>query len=257
MNDYEFVRVRREDGILHVEIHRPERANALHAPAHVELAAIFDMFEADVDLGVAIITGHGTKAFCAGNDLRWQAEGGSMKRPPTGFAGLTMRHDRTKPVIAAVNAVALGGGCEIVLAADLAVAAEGTWLALPEVLRGLVPLAAVHMLPRMIGTKDAMAMLLTGRPMSAVEAHRIGIVNQVVPQTQVAEAAIAWAKRIRDASPQALATCLDMVRRSLAVPSLETAMSARYESLDALRHSSDFAEGPLAFSQKRKPRWTS
>ena len=256
MTNFEHIWTRHDNGILHVELHRPERLNALHTPAHLELAVVFDAFEADDGLRVAIITGHG-RAFCAGNDLKWQAAGGSMERPSSGFGGLTLRHARTKPVIAAVNGVALGGGCEIVLATDLAVAAVSATFALPEVLRGLVPLAGVHLLPRGIGTKAAMAMLLSGVTIDAAEALRIGIVNQVVPDDQVHEAAMVWAQRIIAASPRAVATCLDMVKRSLAASSIETAMTQPYESLENLRSSEDFREGPLAFSEKRKPKWVS
>ena len=257
MTTPEFCRVRPDGAVLHVELHRPEVLNALHAPAHVELEAVFDAFEADPAIRVAIVTGHGSKAFCAGNDLKWQAAGGSMARPHSGFAGLTLRHARTKPVIAAVNGVALGGGCEIALACDIAVAAESARFALPEVLRGLVPLAGVHMLPRLVGMKAAMAMLLTGRWIDAPTALRIGLVNEVVPDDQLAAAAADWARRIVNASPQATATCLDMMRRSLAAPSLEAAMAADYASLQRLRESDDFREGPLAFAEKRKPRWVS
>ena len=256
MTDFEHIRTRHDNGILHVELHRPERLNALHTPAHLELASAFDAFEADPGLRVAIITGHG-RAFCAGNDLKWQASGSSMDRPPSGFGGLTLRHERRKPVIAAVNGVALGGGCEIVLATDLAIAAASATFGLPEVLRGLVPLAGVHLLPRAIGTKAAMAMLLTSATIDAAEALRIGIVNEVVPDGQVHDAAMVWARRIIAASPQALSTCLDMVKRSLGAPSIEAAMTQSYESLEKLRSSEDFREGPLAFAEKRKPKWMS
>ena len=256
MSEFKYIRTRRDGSIFHVELHRPERLNALHAPAHVELASAFDGFEADPDLRVAIITGQG-RAFCAGNDLKWQAGWRrSMERPASGFAGLTLRHDRTKPIIAAVNGIALGGGCEIVLATDLAVGAESATFALPEVLRGLVPLSGVHLLPRAIGTKAAMAMLLSGATIDAAEALRIGIVNRVVPDAELPDAAMALAERIVAASPQAVATCLDMVRQSLGTPSLRAAMTASYESLERLRRSDDFREGPLAFSEKRPPRWS-
>jgi len=239
---------------LHVTLNRPERLNALHAPAHVELEAIFDQFEADPALRAAIITGAG-RAFCAGNDLKWQAEGKSLARPPTGFAGLTLRHDRRKPIIAAVNGVAVGGGCELVLAVDLAIASGEARLGLPEVLRGLAPMAGVHLLPRRVGMKAAMAMLLTGRPVSAEAALAMGVVNEVVPALALTETALNWAQAIVAGSPQAVAACMAMVRRGLRHADVEAAMRAPDPALEALRASADFVEGPRAFAEKRPPRW--
>ncbi len=256
MSSDAFALVREEDGILHVVLNRQERLNALHSAAHFQLATIFDRFEASPALRVAIITGAGPRAFCAGNDLRVQAAGGAMERPPSGFGGLTLRHDRRKPVIAAVNGFALGGGCEMVLAADLAIAAENARFALPETLRGLVPLAGVHLLARRVGLKDALGLLLTGRQIAAAEALRIGLVNEVVPEGQAVAAATEWARLIVQASPAATAACLAMVRESLAIPDTATAMAAPSAALEQLRASADFVEGPLAFAERRPPRWT-
>ncbi|MEP5367803.1 enoyl-CoA hydratase-related protein, partial [Parvibaculum sp.] len=114
----EFCKTERDGHILVVTINRPERMNALHPPSNFELEKVFNDFAADDDLWVAIITGEGERAFSAGNDLRFQAEGGKMEVPATGFAGLTARYDLNKPVIAAVNGVAMGGGFEIALACD-------------------------------------------------------------------------------------------------------------------------------------------
>jgi enoyl-CoA hydratase/carnithine racemase len=250
----QYVLTKRQDEVLHVTINRPERLNALHAPAHVELAAVFDDFDSDTMLRVAIISGAG-RAFCAGNDLKWQAEGGSMERPSSGFAGLTLRHDRRKPVIAAVNGIALGGGCEIVLAADLAVASDQARFALPEVLRGLVPLAGVHLLPRRVGLKAAMGMLLTGRDVAADAALRMGLVNEVVPAASLADVALSWAQSIVAASPQAVSACLGMLRQGLGFSDVSAAMTAPDPALERLRASSDFIEGPRSFAERRPPRW--
>lgn len=250
-----YIKVARDDAILTVTIDRTYRSNALHSPAHFELSAIFDAFEKDASLRVAIITGAGERSFCAGNDLKVQAEGGPMERPPTGFAGLTMRSGRSKPVIAAVNGVAFGGGFEIVLACDLAVAAPNAWFGLPEVRRGLVPLAGMHLLPRQLPIKPAMAVLLAGRNISAQQALGFGIVNEVTEQHGALAAAQLLAKRILKGSPQAIATCLDIVERSRSTPDVQDALSSPYASLDRLRASEDFVEGPRAFAEGREPNW--
>jgi len=251
---YEFVETHRDGAVLTVVLSRPERLNALHAPAHVELAEVFDKFEQDPTLRAAIIRGTG-RAFCAGNDLKWQAQGGSMERPATGFAGLTLRHNRTKPVIVEVNGLAFGGGCEIVLAADLAVVAASARFGLTEVRYGLVPLAGLHLLPRRIALKDAMYMLLTGRVISSAEALRMGLVNEVVPDEQVTERAQTYAKWIVEASPQAIAACMELIRQGLRFQDVSEAMTAPAPALEKLRAGEDFAEGPRAFAEGRKPKW--
>jgi enoyl-CoA hydratase/carnithine racemase len=246
----------REGPVLIVTITRVERANALHSAAHFELSRIFDAFEADPTLLVAIITGAGETSFSAGNDLKVQAEGGPMERPPTGFAGLTKRSNRTKPVIAAVNGVALGGGFEIVLACDLVVAAPHARFALPEVRRGLVPLAGMHLLPRQVGSKAAMAVLLAGKWLTAAEALALGLINEISAENGALDAAKAWAGRVLRGSPQAIATCLDIVERSQRTPDVQDALDGDYESLRMLRASPDFIEGPKAFSEGRDPVWS-
>ncbi|MBN8908387.1 MAG: enoyl-CoA hydratase/isomerase family protein, partial [Rhodospirillales bacterium] len=159
--------------------------NALHADAHFELSAIWDEFAARDDLWVGIVTGAGPRAFSAGNDLKVQAAGKRKPGPPTGFAGLTARFDLDKPVIAAVNGVAMGGGFEIALACDIVVAAENAVFALPEPRVGLIAGAGgVHRLPRMIPLKKAMGMMLTGRRVPAKEGFDLGFVTEVVPEGQ-------------------------------------------------------------------------
>jgi len=147
--DLKFSVVTRKGAITIVTLSRPEVYNALHTDAHFELNKVFDDFSADPGQWVAIVTGAGDKAFCAGNDLKWQAAGGKRGWDTGGFAGLTSRFDCDKPIIAAVNGVAMGGGFEIALACDLIIASENAMFALPEPRVGLAALAGgLHRLPR-------------------------------------------------------------------------------------------------------------
>jgi enoyl-CoA hydratase/carnithine racemase len=252
----EFCRVEREGRTLVVTMNRPEVLNALHPPANFELEKVFDAFVADPELWVAIVTGAGERAFSAGNDLKFQAEAGAkLEVPRTGFAGLTSRFDNPKPVIAAVNGVAMGGGFEIALACDLVVAAETATFALPEPRVGLAALAGgIHRLPREIGLKRAMGMILTGRRVSAREGFELGFVNEVVPAAELMAAARRWAAAILECAPLSVRASKQAALAGLDRP-LEEAMSARYDGLAAMVRSEDFLEGPRAFAEKRPPRW--
>ncbi|MGF1595373.1 MAG: enoyl-CoA hydratase-related protein [Acidimicrobiales bacterium] len=252
--ELEYCKVDKGDHIMTVTLNRPERLNALHPPANVELGEVFDDFAADDDLWVAIVTGAG-RAFCAGNDLRYQAEGGEMFRVPAGFGGLTSRFDLTKPLIAAVNGPAMGGGFEIALACDLIVASEEATFALPEPKVGLAALAGgLNRLPRQIGPKRALGMILTGRHVPAAEGERLGFVNEVVPAEQLMAAAHRWAAQIAACAPLSIRASKDVVYQSLDL-GLEESMQRRYDSVKAMRDSEDFVEGPLAFAEKRAPQW--
>ena len=255
---YEFIKVDREGPVTIVTLNRPEVMNALHSPAHHELHAAFDAFAADPDQWVAIVTGAGDRAFSAGNDLKHQAGGGGMGLPPSGFAGLTERFDLTKPLIAAVNGVAMGGGFEIALACDLIVAADTATFALPEPRVGLAALAGgLHRLPRQIGQKQAMGMILTGRRVSAAEGANLGFVNEVVPAAELMGAARRWAAQICELSPMSIRASKEAVFKGLDEPSLAAAMGAqmRYPAISAMLRSEDFKEGPRAFAEKRAPKW--
>src|SRR6516162_716731 len=170
--ELKFSKVTRKGPITIVTLSRPEVYNALHIDAHFELNKVFDDFSADPEQWVAIVTGSGDKAFCAGNDLKWQAAGGKRGWDKGGFAGLTTRFDCDKPIIAAVNGVAMGGGFEIALAGGL------------------------QRLPRQIGLKRAMGMILTARHVSAKEGFDLGFVNEVVPAGEALAAAERWAETI-------------------------------------------------------------
>jgi enoyl-CoA hydratase/carnithine racemase len=255
---YEFIKVEREGPVTTVTLNRPQVMNALHSSAHFELADAFDAFAADPEQWVAIVTGAGERAFSAGNDLKHQAGGGKMESPPSGFAGLTSRFNLTKPLIAAVNGVAMGGGFEIALACDLIIAADTATFALPEPRVGLAALAGgLHRLPRQIGTKRALSMILTGRRVSAAEGQEMGFVAEVVPAVELMAAARRWAAQIVELSPMSVRASKEAVYKGLDEPTLEAAIKGqnRYPAVAALYRSEDFVEGPLAFSQKRPPQW--
>ena len=252
----EFCRVEKEGRLTIVTIERPDVMNALHPPGNFELAEAFDDFAADPEQWVAIITGAGDRAFSAGNDLKYQASGGKMGGPKSGFAGLTARFDNSKPVIAAVNGLAMGGGFEIALACDLIIASENAIFALPEPRVGLAALAGgIHRLPREIGMKQAMSMLLTGRRVPAVEGQQLGFVNEVVPQGQALTAAKQWAVQILECAPISVRASKEAAMQGMAAESLEAAIKGRYDQIAALYASEDFIEGPRAFSEKRAPNW--
>jgi len=252
----EFCRVEKEGRLTIVTIERPDVMNALHPPGNFELAEAFDDFAADPEQWVAIITGAGDRAFSAGNDLKYQASGGKMGGPKSGFAGLTARFDNSKPVIAAVNGLAMGGGFEIALACDLIIASENAIFALPEPRVGLAALAGgIHRLPREIGMKQAMGMLLTGRRVPAAEGQQLGFVNEVVPKGQALTAAKQWAAQILECAPISVRASKEAAMQGLAAESLEAAIKGRYDQIAVLYASEDFIEGPRAFSEKRPPNW--
>jgi crotonobetainyl-CoA hydratase len=258
MSDYKFCKVDRKGPLTIVTLNRPEVMNALHSPAHFELAEVFDAFAADPDQWVAIVTGAGDRAFSAGNDLKFQASGGTLKSPPTGFAGLSERFDLDKPLIAAVNGMAMGGGFEIALACDIIVASESAVFALPEPRVGLAALAGGLMrLPRTIGDKRALSMILTGRRVSAKEGEALGFVSEVVAPGELMVAAERWAAQIIALSPMSVRASKQAVYRGLSEPSVAAAIKGQwdYPAIKALFKSEDFIEGPMAFAQKRSPVW--
>ena len=253
--ELEFIRYEKRGRVAYVTINRPEVMNALHPPANEELSRVWDDFGADPEAWVAILSGAGDRAFSAGNDLKWTALHGVPRMPRGGFGGITARDDLWKPLIAAVNGVALGGGLEIALACDVIVAAENARLGLPEPRVGLMAAAGgVHRLPRHVPLKVAVGMILTGRQISATDAARIGLVNEVVPQADLMAAAERWAGEICECSPLAVQASKQAALQGLARP-LAEAMTGRYPLVERLFTSEDVVEGPRAFAEKRKPVW--
>jgi enoyl-CoA hydratase/carnithine racemase len=247
--------------IAYVTLNRPEVMNALHLEAHLELAEIWEDFRDDPEVWVAILTGAGERAFSAGNDLKVTAErtatGGEVQgaaRPP--FGRITRDFDCPKPLIAAVNGVALGGGFEMALACDIIVAADHARFGLPEPRVGLFAAAGgVHRLVRQVPFKPAMGLLLTGRMFGAEEAWRLGLVNEVVPAQDLMPAAERWASEILECSPLSVRLTKEAALDGLA-HSVDDALARDEDRVRRLLASADFVEGPKAFAERRKPRWT-
>jgi crotonobetainyl-CoA hydratase len=255
---HQFAIVERDGPLTIVTLNRPHVMNALHGPAHRELEAIFDAFAADPDQWVAILTGAGARAFCTGGDLKAQAAGEDITLPKTGFAGLTSRLDLDKPIIAAVNGAAMGGGFEAALACDLIIAADSAAFALPEPRVGLAAIGGgIVRLTRQIPMKQAMGMLLTSRRVSAAEGLELGFVNEVVADAELMPAARRWAAAILESSPMAIRATKEVARRAADAPFSEAMLAQwTYPGVSALEASEDYAEGPKAFAEKRKPNWT-
>lgn len=253
---YEFVEVTREGALTIVTINRPASHNALHSAAQQELGRVFDDFSSDDSQWVAIITGSGEKAFCAGHDIRAEPVISSEMSQPPGFGGLASRFNLTKPVIAAVNGIAMGGGFEIVLACDLAVASANAVFALPEPRVGLAALAGgIQRLPQMIGLKRAMDLLLTGRRVSAKEAFELGLINEVVEDDALG-AAKKWAAELLACSPMSVRATKEAALRGLSTPVEHSLLAGwEYPAMKAMLSSADAVEGPQAFAEKRAPVW--
>ncbi|WP_414167418.1 crotonase/enoyl-CoA hydratase family protein [Streptoverticillium reticulum] len=240
--------------VLVITIDRPQARNAVNAEVAQGIAAAVDRLETDPALRVGVLTGaDGT--FCAGMDLKAAARGEQVTVPGKGFAGLTEART-AKPLVAAVEGHALGGGFELALACDLVVAAEGARFALPEVKRGLIAGGGgVVRLPKRIPHHLAMELLLTGRTVTAQRACDLGVVNRIAPDGQALPAALELAEEIAANAPLALAAVKRTVRQADGAPESE-AFAAQATEIGALLRSADFAEGVRAFAEKRAPEWS-
>jgi enoyl-CoA hydratase/carnithine racemase len=202
----QFIKIDRRDHVTTITLDRPEVMNAINEAMHQELQDAFDGYAADSEQHVCVVTGAGSRAFCAGSDLKEHAATGSKRAyPKSGYAGLIERWDLDKPVIAAVNGLALGGGFEVALACDVIIASDTASFGLPEPLVGAVALGGgLHRLVRQIGLKPAMGLILSSRRVSAGEGMRLGFVNEVVPADQLAESVGRWCHDILRASPMSI-----------------------------------------------------
>jgi crotonobetainyl-CoA hydratase len=259
-DDVEAVRTEVVDEVLVVTLDRPS-ANAIDVPTSLALYDAFARLESDPALRVGVVTGAGDRFFSAGWDLKAAAAGEAVDADhgPGGFAGLTELFGRTKPVIAAVNGLAMGGGLELALAADLVVIADHAELALPEVRVGVVAdSGGLLRLPRRIPEAVARELLLTGRRMTADEAVRWGLANRVVPGDELGAAALALAAEIVAGAPLAVAAIQEVLARTagLDLPSAFSLMrSGDLPAYAAMLGSDDAVEGPRAFAEKRPPVW--
>jgi enoyl-CoA hydratase/carnithine racemase len=256
---YETVIYEKKGRIAYVTINRPEVMNALNSKAHEELNEIWEDFRTDDDVWVAIFSGAGDRAFSTGNDLKESASrdaaSRAKERPP--FAGITSRFDCSKPIIAAVHGYCIAGGFETALACDLIVAADNTQFSLPEVKVGLVAGAGgLHRLARTAPLKTTMGLVLTGKRISAEEAYRLGIVNEVVPVDELMPAAERWANEILECAPIAVRLTKEVVLSGLQLPVEEAIARDTRDVKPRLRATEDYLEGPRAFAEKRKPIWT-
>ncbi len=260
---YQFVEYEKRDRIAYITFNRPEVLNAMHAPMHVELAEIWQDFNDDDEMWVAIVTGAGDRAFSAGNDLKaTAAQNAAGGRPDPGakrpsFAAITSEFECWKPMIAAVNGFAMGGGFETALACDIIIAAEHAQFGLPEPRVGLVAGAGgIHRLVRKAPFNVAMGMILTGKRISAQEAYRIGIVNEVVSAPELIKAAERWAAEIMECAPLCVRLSKEAVYTNITKTVDEALASDRQLISPRLMASEDSKEGPRAFAEKRPPRWT-
>ena len=244
-----------------ITLNRPEAMNAFSQELVSAFADAITRFETDRELRVAIITGAGDRAFSAGADLKEMAQRNTEAGPrPTIWdpqqPALWRGKEVWKPLIAAINGYALGGGLETAMSCDIRVAADTARLGLPEVLRGIIPGAGgTQRIPRLVPFGIAIELLMTGRHITAEEALRIGLVNRVVPRAQLMDAAMEIAREIEKNAPLAVRAVKEAAYRGIQTTLAEGLRIENFQS-EAIRHTSDAKEGPRAFAEKREPNWT-
>ncbi len=257
--NYTTVQVTSANHVTCITLDRPQVLNAIDQTMHDELQHAFDRFAGDDEQWLCVVAGAGERAFCAGSDLKSIAASGRPHTyPACGYAGLIERYDLDKPLIAAVDGVAAGGGFELALACDLIVATRRSRFGLPEPLVGAVALGGgMHRLARQAGLKQAMGLMLTGDLVPAEEGYRMGFVTDLVDDDGLETAVDAWCERILRCAPLAVRASKQSVMRGLDEPGLVAAMQrqAEYPAFAACQQSEDRLEGARAFAEKRAPRW--
>ncbi|WP_291737118.1 carnitinyl-CoA dehydratase [Leisingera sp. F5] len=253
------VKTRRDGAILEVALDRP-KANAIDLKTSRVMGDVFRDFRDDPELRVAILTGGGEKFFCPGWDLKAAAGGDAVDGDygVGGFGGLQELRDMNKPVIAAVNGIACGGGLELALSADMIIAAEHATFALPEIRSGTVADAASVKLPKRIPYHIAMELLLTGRWFDAEEANRWGLVNEIVAADQLMDRAWELARLLASGPPLVYAAIKEIVRDaedSKFQDAMNRITQRQLQTVDVLYGSEDNLEGARAFAEKRDPVW--
>ena len=244
-----------EDSIALVTVNRPEKLNPLNLDTVDALDACFTDIASDPDVKAVILTGAGEKAFVAGADINQLTELSALGGQQWGLRGqqvFSKIENLTKPVIAAVNGYALGGGLELAMSCHIRIASDNAKLGQPEVKLGIVPgYGGTQRLPRLVGKGRALEMILTGDPVSAEEASRIGLVNRVVPREELIPAARRIASRILENGPAAVALCLQAVNRGMEMP-LDAALTFEASQFGLSCATEDIREGTRAFLEKRK-----
>jgi enoyl-CoA hydratase/carnithine racemase len=248
---------KKEGRIAIFTINRPEAMNALNVETMAELRDAMTEFRDDDELWVGIVTGAGEKAFCGGADIKntlpFMKEHG---RDPWAMPDSIMRGlEMWKPLVAAINGMALGGGLELALACDIRIVAENARLGTPEVTLGLIPgWGGTQRLPRVIPWCEAAELLLMGKLIDAQEAYRIGLVNKVVPQAEVLATAKEWAQAICKAAPLAVRAAKEAMLRGSAM-TIEEGLRLENALVASVMATEDFTEGTTAFVEKRKPNY--
>ena len=252
--------VEKRGNVLLITINRPEARNAINASVSIAVGDALAQAQADPEVRAVVLTGAGDKSFCAGADLKAISRGENLfhpEHPEYGFAGY-VSHFIDKPTIAAVNGTALGGGTELALASDLIVAEESAKFGLPEVKRGLIAGAGgVFRIAQQLPQKVANELVFTGEPMSSADALRWGLINQVVPDGSVVEAALALAERITCNAPLAVQASKRVAYGADdgVVTGDKDGWKRTNREFSTLLQTEDAKEGPLAFAQKREPVW--
>ncbi len=253
------VKTHRDGPVLQVTLDRP-KANAIDLATSRIMGDVFAAFRDDADLRVAIVTGGGDKFFCPGWDLKAAADGDAVDGDygVGGFGGLQELPDLNKPIIAAVNGIACGGGLELALSADIILAADHASFALPEIRSGTVADAASVKLPKRIPYHIAMELLFTGRWFDVEEAHRWGLVNEIVPQAQLMERAWQMARLLASGPPLVYAAIKEITRHAEDhnfQDTMDMITGRKFKTVDRLYSSEDQLEGAKAFAEKRDPVW--